>query len=203
MNIGEREDLTMIKKFSPVGIIAEDDSDVDCLRIFIHRIKSNEKIGIKKFVGKGCGKIKRKANMWSEQLLTKGCKSLILVHDLDRNNYDELKRKIEDAINPCPISNHLICIPIQEIETWLLSDAVAIQRSLHLRKKPSVSGILETIDSPKEKIGELVQRCSDKEKIYMNTKHNEMIAKEISFDIVKSRCPSFIELYDFIDKKIK
>ncbi len=193
----------MSKRIAPVGIIAEDDSDIDCLKVFIHRIKSDEKIGIKKFVGKGCGKIKRKANSWAVQLKTKGCKSLILVHDLDKNNLTELKRKINDSINPCPITNHLICVPIQELEAWLISDTKAIQKSLGLPKQPKITGLPENIDSPKEKLGELIQRFSNNEKIYMNTKHNELIANEICIDTIKKKCPSFVELYNFIDNKIK
>jgi hypothetical protein len=202
VTIGEKEDWKMSKRIAPIGIIAEDDCDVACIRIFIHRIKSNERIGVKKFVGKGCGKIKRKANAWTNQLKTKGCKKLILVHDLDRNNLNELKNKINEAISPCPIKDYCICIPIEEMEAWFLSDTEAIQKSLNLPKKPSIRGNPENILSPKEKLGELVQRVSKNEKIYLNTKHNELIAKELSLNTVKDRCPSFKELYDFVEDKI-
>jgi len=73
------------KAAPPVGIIAEDDSDIDSARVLIHRISGNNKIGIRKFIGKGCGKIKRKCHAWANQLNMKGCSTLILIHDLDTN----------------------------------------------------------------------------------------------------------------------
>lgn len=188
----------MAKNMPRVGVIAEDDCDVDSIRALIHRIAGNQRIGIKKFVGKGCGKVRRKCHAWADDLRQRGCSILVLIHDLDDNNIVDLKREIQHALSPCPITTHLICIPIQEFEAWLLSDPNAIQSAMHLRKIPKIKASPETINSPKEYLGELIYRLSNKEKIYINTKHNEQIAAEVSIDKARSRCPSFIPFYDFI-----
>ena len=101
-------------------------------------------------MAEGCGRIKRKCHIWADQLKRKRCSLLILVHDLDNNDLEDLKTRIRNALNPCPITVHLICIPVQEFEAWLLSDPNAIKNALHLKKTPRVRWLPETISSPKE-----------------------------------------------------
>ena len=36
------------------------------------------------------------------------------------------------------------------------------------------------------------------EKVYINTKHNSMISKDLSIDRVLNRCPSFVPFYNFV-----
>ena len=182
-----------------VGIIAEDESDVASAKALIHRIANNEQIGIKKFVGKGCGRIKRKCNSWANQLKQKGCSTLIVIHDCDSNILADLHIKIKGALDPCAIANYLICIPVQEFEAWLLSDPDAIKSGMNLKLKPNIKGFPETINSPKEHLGELIYKFSKGEKIYLNTKHNEKIAKELSIEKVTKRCPSFVPFRNFIE----
>lgn len=193
----------MSKKLrSPVGIIAEDDSDFDSARALIRRISSNNNIGFHKFIGKGCGKIKRKCHAWSTELKRKGCATLVLIHDSDGNNLIDLRQKLESALAPAPIKKHLICIPVQEFEAWLLSDPDAIKIGLNLRKKPVVKGPPERINSPKEHLGLLIHRASNGEKIYLNTEHNVKIAEKLSVDKTRDLCPSFGPFYEFIQKHI-
>ena len=192
----------MSKKMT-VGIIAEDESDVSTAKVLIHRIAKNNKIGVQKFLGKGCGKLKRKCNAWANQLHKKGCSTMIVIHDLDKNNLKELYSKIQESIAPCPIKKYLICIPIEELEAWFLSDPIAIQKSLKLKKIPKPKGLPENIKSPKETLGKLVDKASEGEKIYINTKHNEIIAEHLSLDIVKNRCPSFIPFNDFVRQYLR
>jgi len=188
----------MGKKVFPVGIIAEDDSDVDSFKILIRRISGNGQIGIKKFVGRGCGKIKRKCNAWAKQLRDRGCGTLIIIHDLDNNVLDELRRKITIALDPCPVKKHMICIPVREFEAWLLSDVESIKLGLNLRNAPKEVRFPERIESAKEYLEKIVDKASNGEKLYLNTKHNAKLSEIITIDNIISHCPSFVPFYEFV-----
>lgn len=204
VNIGKKADLMINKRKNPlVGIIAEDDSDVDSIKTLIHRISGNDLIGTKHFVGKGCGKINRKSNLWASNLKEKGCSLLILVHDLDNNDLKELEKKILSAIKPCPFDKYLICIPIQELEAWLLSDPDAIKSVFNLKKTPKITGFPYDINNPKEFLRNIIKKTSNNEIIYLNTKHNSKISQAISIDKVKEKNPSFITFYKFVVDNMK
>ncbi len=184
-----------------VGIIAEDDSDVAAAKVLIRRLAKSDNIGFKKFVGQGCGRIKRKCQSWANTLKIKGCRYLVLIHDLDRNNLDALRTNLEAAISPSPIMPYLICIPIEEMEAWWLSDPQAIRKALNLQVTPKIKGHPQSIASPKEHIGTLVRQCSNKTKIYLNTEHNAKIAEHLSLSKAR-QCDSFIPFCDFVTKHI-
>jgi hypothetical protein len=188
----------MAKRGRKVGVIAEDDSDVDCVEVLIRRLTNNAHIGIKHYTGKGCGKIRRKCHAWSEQLKQRGCSLLVLIHDRDDNNIRDLLTALNQALNPCPIATHLICIPVQEFEAWLLGDPDAIKNAMHLDNVPRIRWQPETINAPKEYLGRLIDRVSKGEKIYIHTKHNPKITQMLSIDLVRSKCPSFAPFYDFV-----
>lgn len=190
----------MNRKRAPlVGIIAEDDSDVDAASVLIHRISERDSVGVRRFVGHGCGRIKRKCRSWAENLRAKGCRFLILIHDLDRNDLEVLRQQIEDAITPSPIMPHLVCIPVEEMEAWWLSDPEAIRSALNLRQSPQINGHPERISSPKERLGSIVRQYSQKTKVYLNTKHNVKIAEYL--DLTKAKqCKSFVPFHDFVAK---
>lgn len=187
-----------MSKVKSIGIIAEDNSDFETSKILIKRIIKKDNIAFKKAIGNGCGKIKRKALDYSRDLKNRGCNLLILLHDLDRNQLVTLKAELDNKLAGSHIANYFVCIPIEEIEAWLLSDPNGIKEALNLRKAPNVKGQPEQIPSPKEKLEELVSICSNREKVYLNTKHNEIIATKISIDAMKQKCNSFLLLHDFL-----
>ncbi len=199
-NIGKKGALKMTK-IKRIGIIAEDNSDYDALKIIVKRIINNDKIGFKSRTSNGCGKLKRKAFDYAVDLSNRGCDLLLLFHDLDRNNLVELQKELQEKLHKNPISNYFICIPIEEIEAWFLSDPECIRNTLNLKKTPKIKAKPETIASPKEYLESLVSSCSDKEKIYLNTKHNSLLSANVSIDLIRQECNSFEKLFDFIKQQ--
>jgi hypothetical protein len=181
-----------------IGIIAEDESDVDCVKYFVRRMHAGKRIGFKKFVGQGCGKINRKANAWAKMFKLQGCNAIILLHDLDRNDKKQLKDKIEAAFLPVAISKYLICIPVEELEAWLMSDEYAFNEVFDIRRNNYLPLHPETIPSPKERIGAIVSRCTNKRVDYINTKHNAKLAEKIDIEKINTKCDSFKPFKKFV-----
>lgn len=187
-----------MSKVKCIGIIAEDNSDFETARILIKRILHRENLSFKKAVSNGCGKLKRKAGDYALNLSQRGCDMLILIHDLDRNVYQELLKDLQNRLKDAPFDKKMVCIPIEEIEAWFLSDPESIKKTFNLNRQPRFSGRPETVSSPKETLGEQIYLCSDKSTTFLNTIHNQKIAAHISLDMMRQKCPSFDLLHSFV-----
>ncbi len=183
-----------------IGVIAEDQSDVDIFDALTRKIAKKD-YAIRKFVGHGCGKIKKDCFQWAQNLREQKCSLLILIHDLDNNKYSNLEQELIKALSPSPIKNNLVVIPIKEIEAWLLSDENAIQSAMNLKNKVPRIPNPENIENPKEYLGRLVEQKSGGSKHYLNTVHNKKIASTLSIEEVR-RCKSFFVLEQFLVKHI-
>jgi len=186
-----------------VGIIAEDASDILAIKTLICRIIKKPSISSESHNGKGSGKFISKCKSWADDLKEKKCSVLILINDLDTNNINKLLKDLKIALTPCPIAKYLICVPIQEIEAWLLSDPDGIKKALKLKKLPVVKCNPEHIKSPKEFLWNAVSKASNKRKAYIDTAHNKIISEKICLDLIKSKCTSFVPFYDFVLANVK
>ena len=190
--------MTLINR--PIGIIAEDNSDISSVICLIKKIRGTKKILSHSFIGKGCGKLKKKCFAWANVLHLKGCKTLIVVHDLDRAKLNELTNFLNESLKDNPIKKYVISIPIEEIEAWILSDPDSIKKYFNITKRISFKGNPETIKSPKEKIQSEVWIKSQKKVEYLNTKHNEKIFELIDINKILTKCVQFNIFYDFVMK---
>jgi hypothetical protein len=179
-----------------IGIIAEDNSDVEVISEILKKMRQNDEISIKKFVGHGCGRIVGKCCQWANQLFLYGCKYLLVIHDLDERDINELRTDINHAINSSSIRRKIVVIPIREIEAWLLCDGEAIRKSMGIRNKISDTANPQLIIDPKRKLGEIIYLKSEKRKRYI-VNDNVRIASRINVKKLL-RCNSFIPLYNFI-----
>lgn len=198
MNFGENQGLIMTK-VRGIGIITEDDTDYEAVRIIIKRLTDNARISYKKRTGDGCGRIASKCLAWSNELHAQGCNVLVLIQDRDDNNEIELRNTLRERLGDSLIKIQLISIPIQELEAWLISDIDSLQKLFKLKYKPKFSGNPETIVSPKEKLRDELYRCSERRIIHL-PRNNVSIASVLDINKVKDKCPSFQLLTDFIAK---
>lgn len=114
-----------------IGLIAEDATDRDALRNIVHRVLG-EKTQTKSWAAGGCGFLKRKLSAQLKQLSKQGCSAFVILHDLDRNpqnkslnNEAELRTTLSALA--AVVSNHHICIPIEELEAWFWSDPAVVE----------------------------------------------------------------------------
>lgn len=185
-------------KVKGIGIIVEDNSDFLAIKELIKRISKKDNLTFKKFVGNGCGRIKSKCLAWSENLHRRGCNMLLLIHDLDRKTLNDLNSELKKELDDSPITNKLICIPVEELEAWLLSDPKTLKDIFKLKRLPKIGNKPELISSPKEKLGEFIYACSDKKVRFLHTKHNQVIASKIPIELIDKKCPSFKPFNKFI-----
>ena len=184
-----------------LGIIAEDDSDVDVVKVLASKVLPRQTLVVRSFVGRGCGKLRSKSRYWASSLREQKCSILVLVHDLDTARLATLRAQLAEALDPSPIANSVIVIPVHEIEAWLLSDSVAIRRAFHLKKPVPKTANPESIPRPKERLEHVVYATSRKTKRYVNTLHNGRIAAELDLNLVR-RCPSFLLLENFLRQHV-
>lgn len=197
VNTGKRVVFKMAK-IKSIGVIVEDQSDFDSIRILVSRIIGKDNVAFRPAIAHGCGRLQKKAYDFSCNLYQKGCNLLILVHDLDRNNLHNLQQTLQRKLKGVPFSSYFICIPIEEIEAWFLSDPAGIRRTLRLKKTPNVKNAPESIKDPKERLGKYIEQCSGKERLYVNTVHNAQLSKVVSIQEAVRKCPSFKKLHDFV-----
>lgn len=182
-----------------IGIIAEDDSDVDVIKEILCMYLPKSNFCTKKFVGKGCGKLRAKCAAWSINLSTQGCDHILIFHDLDRYDENILRRELLEKLKPGGLSNTLIVIPIEELESWLLSDINVIKEVFSIKAEVKQIFDVEKVVSPKEHLQKLVKRLSNKP--YLNTIHNKKIASKLSIGKLMN-CASFHPLNDYINNRI-
>lgn len=140
-----------------IGIIAEDDTDVDVARVLIGKVARGKSFSVKKFSANGCGKLIGKCYQWSVQLHARGCELLVVLHDLDEKQENQLRQFLERALSGSPISRRIIVIPIKEIEAWLLSDHQAIEQAMNLKQRIERVANPQSVANPKEYLRELIR----------------------------------------------
>lgn len=101
-----------------IGVIAEDQSDIDTVAAFLEKYVATNEFSVRKFVGNGCGKLRNKCKVWTEMLLKGGCSHVIIFHDLDRHKEPELREMLSEKFLNTKYQASLIVIPIEEMEAW-------------------------------------------------------------------------------------
>ncbi len=171
-----------------IGLIAEEESDVEILKTLTSRITKGKSIGYDRFLGHGCSKVRTKCASWAHQLLRRGCCCLIICHDLDKFKENDLRRSLEESLGAVKTSQRLILIPVMEIEAWLLSDSRAIMLTFGEHREPRCPGLPESVIDPKSTLEKIVWKSFHKR--YINTIHNGKIASYVRFSELK-KCKSY------------
>lgn len=166
-----------------IGILAEDTTDADCIKILVKRMSNDRVMSKGMGVGGGGNMLNtRKMTLFTKSLFAEECTHLLVVHDLDRNGLtnelndeNQLRAKLKKALVHNPITPKSIIVPIEEIEAWLLSD-----------KEPYP----QKISNPKNVLRKLNPNY--------RTSDNAKLAEEINIDDIAKKCPSFRPLKEFL-----
>jgi len=181
-----------------IGVIAEEYNDVEVLDAITAKLIPASRFKIKPFVAHGCGKLKLKCQKWAQNLFSRGCTVLVVLHDLDTidaRQEPKLRQLLESSIQKTDFRFKTVLIPIEEMEAWLLTDASVLRRVFNMRAIPKIPKNPETIRDPKEFLEGLVERHSNSE--YLNTVHNRKIAAALPLTSL-NRCRSFSRYPAFV-----
>lgn len=180
------------------GILGEDTSDVNTLKILARKIVNDPSLPIKVKGYDGCAEMLRKGAAQLRLFRSLGCRRMIVCYDADgpdpSGRHAVVERQIirESQIEePC-----CILIPVQELEAWILADVEAVTRIWKSWKpKPILNP--ERIDSPKEHL-ERLSRDEKRHQRYHHAIHNERVAEFLDLAKVHQKCPSFRPLVQFM-----
>ena len=184
-----------------VGIIAEDSSDVETLKVLIRRLKGDNRLSVKWPSFGGGPNMLNKGWKHLNFLFDEGCTHFVICYDSDGHNPEERFREAADRIvRPSQVSHDSCCIviPVQEIEAWLLADLPnAAPKVFKGWRNPPEFTNPESIASPKERL-ERESRGTNKKPRYSHAIHNPQMAEHIDFQALRKRCSSFIQLDRFV-----
>lgn len=182
-----------------IGVIGEDQSDVDMLTQLIRRLANNQRLEIKTKGYRGCGEMLRKGAAQLKAYNTAyDCRRFVVCYDSDRSapqeRMDQLKREIIDRSGLH--SEFCALVPTQEIESWILADLHAVTKVITSWVPDKDISNPESINDPKEFLEKLSRRF--KKPLYSHAVHNPKIAVHLDLDKVSAKCMSFRPLVDFI-----
>ncbi len=182
------------------GILGEDDSDAETLKVLVQRLAGNPRLTVKTKGYGGCSELLRKGAKQLQLFKMLSLTHFIVCHDADgpdpQPKRDEVIQRI---VRPSGFTEDCcIVIPVQELEAWILADiecASKIFSSWH----PSPIESPERIFKPKEYL-ERVSKEGKQRPRYRHATHNERMALHLDLDKVAKKCPAFGTLVSFVKK---
>jgi len=184
-----------------IAVIAEDRTDCETFRNIVHKVLGKQTT-VRQWGANGCSILKRKLPATLKTLHSTGCNAFIIVHDLDRNPQNNslndekvLRQDLEVASSELKIINKHICIPIEELEAWFLSDPSVIEHIGKIQGKEYSNP--ESISKPKELLIKL--SVGENKKYRYTTNMNPGLIEILNFDLCARRCAAFKNLLSFLN----
>lgn len=179
------------------AVLAEDRTDAEAITVVIRRHR--ERCGLKPakvkvWAGKGCARLRKKAEARIKHYQRKGIHRVVVVHDLDREKETDLRQQLSACAVPSKMSRH-ICIPREELEAWFWADGQILRK---LSRGKVCEGLPEPWrkESPKEA---LIKLSRNEHRIpRYSTAENGALAEDLDLDLCASRCPEFADLLEFV-----
>lgn len=188
-----------------IGLITEDETDANAIGILIQRITqtlNTSQPGLNKYWGKGCARIRKKAEAKMVEMVNRGCAAVIIIHDLDRNPQNQqlndliaLRSDLESIAVPNGLQRY-VCIPIEELEAWFWSDEATVKLATNGNDRAHAHPSPHLIAKPKELFERLSRGTNGKARY--NTNKNPELAEKLDLPICEKRCPSFRALAEFV-----
>jgi hypothetical protein len=180
------------------GILGEDDSDVQTLKVLVKRLAGNESLRVKTKGYGGCGEMLRKGARQLQLFRSLNMTRFIVCYDADGPDPEPKRQLVVRKIaEPSGLeSGWCVVVPVQELEAWILAD-IECAVNIFPSWRPSPIDNPEAIPEPKEFV-EKLSRDSRKRPRYSHAIHNEKMALHLDLKKVAAKCPAFKVLRDFV-----
>lgn len=181
------------------GVIGEDQSDVDTLRVIIRRLWRGDPVKIRTRGYSGCGQMLNKGAGQFGLFRNQGASRFVVCHDADQSPAAAIRDAVlERVIRPARVSGSAcIVVPIQEIEAWILADLSKVSVVIpSWAPPPNDIASPEAFTDPKDWLERLSRQHARPR--YVHAVHNTKIAEHLDFAKVARSCPSFRPLQDFV-----
>lgn len=183
-----------------IGILAESENDCKVMGTLVRRILAEAQVDLRYCniihrAGSGCAGLRQRAERWLRELSARGCRIVILMHDRDRHDERELRKKLSAYQVPSSVEYH-VCIPVEEIEAWFFSCEKALQFICGDRELPQE--LPHLVRDPKERLIEASRAVPGRPRYSPND--GARIAEVLQLDVCAKRCPAFREMRLFLQK---
>lgn len=181
-----------------LGLIGENRSDTDTLRILCRRFTAAPNLPIRQVSCRGGGNIFRAGARHLRLLAQRGCNKIILCHDADGPEPESTRARLQSHVLNQVSVNSSICllVPVQAIEAWLLADVAKAQFIFADWPVADFSNP-ERVPAPRSYL-ERLSRNPERRTRYVHTIHNARLAEHIDLNLVVFRCPSIVPLQEFL-----
>lgn len=169
-----------------VGFVVEGPDD----EIVVKGILEKLRVPFKIRVARGSGNLKRKAASYSELLRSSGCEKIIVIRDLNCDDYDSVRNDLAE----CLVNDIKLCIPIHEMESWLLADDAALSTVLHSHVSPVSDP--ESVHDAKARMKEIFEKFG---RSYVPLKDLPQITHHLKLDAVRKKCGSYLTFENLVN----
>jgi hypothetical protein len=175
-----------------IGIIAEDKTDYDAIKVIINKI-SNKPLDTVGAYGSGKTSIIHDKKKFSDKLFNFNCDKVIIIRDSDGKNEEEIIKEIKSAYDDTRISSkYYTCLAVEELETWFLADLSCIRSLYNIpsNSKRMPTSTTDELHSPKEILKAYVEKWSKGKDTHLQS-DGARLANLINIDVAMSNSISF------------
>ncbi len=167
-----------------IGFVVEGPSDKKVIYEVCRTLSIETK---KKFVRPMDGNRLKRAKKHSVEMLSSGCKKVVILKDLHQYESSEINQKFNETRFP---EGAKLCIVVKAIESWILADERAIGDYIGSNVKEIHNP--ESIPEPDKYLNKIFKKGKERE-YKKGGQDSAEIAKRLDLEAVERKCPSFRE----------
>lgn len=181
------------------AVLGEDRSDVEMIQTLIRRIANSPNVAVSRKGYQGAPEMLAKAPMQIQAYKKLGASRFIVCYDSDGYPAEERHKEIVQRVLIPANVDAVFCalVPVQEIESWVLSDIDAVAKVHTSWRPPQKFSHPEHVIKPKEFLEKMTQQRNLRP-LYNHKTHNPQVAKHLSLQQLASKCPSSLPLFDLV-----